>query len=147
MFRKQPNSETDLPPESPEVLSARSIEMPAHEDGAAALLLRDRVLQVLLVLTLLVNLALFAYLAIRFEALPDLLPLHFDVAGFPDRIEPKSGIFGLPLIGFIVLFINGVFGGIVHRHQRAATLLLAASGLLVQILMWVAVINIAGGLG
>ena len=110
------------------------------------LLLRDHVLQILLALALVVNLALFAYLALRFELLPDNLPLHFDVSGLPDRIDAKSGIFGLPIIGLVVFVLNTVFGAIVHRHQRAATLLLAVSALLVQVLMWVAAINIIGGL-
>jgi uncharacterized membrane protein len=108
-------------------------------------LLRDHVLQVLLGIAFVANLALFVYLALRFEALPDLLPLHFDVSGLPDRIEAKSSIFGLPIIGLTVFFLNAASGVLVHRQQRAAALLLAASALLVQILMWFATISIIGG--
>jgi len=133
----------NLPP--PEQLVA-SGTLPAQRESVFTLLLRDHVLQILLALALVVNLALFAYLALRFELLPDNLPLHFDVSGLPDRIDAKSGIFGLPIIGLVVFVLNTVFGAIVHRHQRAATLLLAVSALLVQVLMWVAAINIIGGL-
>ena len=111
-----------------------------------ALLLRDHALQILIALALVVNLALLGYLAIRFESLADNLPLHFDVSGLPDRIDAKSGIFGLPIIGLVVFVLNTALGMVVHRHQRAATLLLAASALVVQILMWLAAINISGGL-
>lgn len=110
------------------------------------LLWRDRALQVLHALALLANLALFGYLALRFEVLPDPLPLHFDAAGLPDRIEAKTGVFGLPIIGFTVFALNTALGILAHRHERAATMLLAASALLVQVLMWVALVNIAGGL-
>ncbi len=134
---------TDLPP--PEQLLA-SGTLPAQRESVFTLLLRDHVLQILLALALVVNLALFAYLALRFELLPDNLPLHFDVSGLPDRIDAKSGIFGLPIIGLVVFVLNTVFGTIVHRRQRAATLLLAVSALVVQVLMWVATINIIGGL-
>ena len=111
-----------------------------------ALLWRDHALQILIALALVVNLALFGYLAIRFESLPDNLPLHFDVSGLPDRIDVKSGIFGLPIIGLVVFILNTGLGTITHRLQRAATLLLAVSALLVQILLWFAAINIIGGL-
>ena len=117
-----------LPPETLEPVSA---DLTPREPSAFDLLLGDHVLQVLLVLALIVDLALFGYLAIRFSALPDNVPLHFDVSGLPDRIDAKAGIFGLPIIGLIVFAINVVFGVLAHRHQRAATLLLAASALLV----------------
>jgi hypothetical protein len=129
----------------PETLGSVSAELPPQEN-AFDLLVRDHVMQLLLALALVVNLALFGYLALRFQVLPDNLPLHFDVAGLPDRIDAKSNIFALPIIGLVVLVINTLFGVLVHRNQRAATLLLAVSALLVQILMWFAVVNIIGGL-
>lgn len=110
------------------------------------LLARDRALQILFALAVLGNLALFAYLGIRFDALPDPLPLHFDAAGLADRIEAKNGIFGLPIIGALVLALNFALGIPAHRRERAATLLLTTGALLVQILLWFAVNNIVGGL-
>jgi uncharacterized membrane protein len=106
----------------------------------------DHTLQFLFALALCVNLALVVYLVLRFDALPDPLPLHFDASGLADRIEAKNGIFGLPLIGFAVLMLNGVLGVPTHRRERAATILLATGALLVQILLWFAVSSIIGGL-
>jgi len=137
-------SPIDIPP-PPEQLVPRT-PLPAPEESVFALLWRDHALQILIALALVVNLALFGYLAIRFESLPDNLPLHFDVSGLPDRIDVKSGIFGLPIIGLVVFILNTGLGTITHRLQRAATLLLAVSALLVQILLWFAAINIIGGL-
>lgn len=130
----------------PETLRPVIPELPSQRERASDRLLHDRVMQVLLGLALLVDLALFGYLAIRFDVLPDNLPLHFDVTGLPDRIEAKTSIFGLPIIGLIVFVINVGLGVITHRRQRAAALLLAVSALLIQILMWFAAINIIGGL-
>lgn len=130
----------------PETLEPAEVDLTPREPSAFELLLHDHILQVLLALALLVDLALFAYLAIRFQVLPDNLPLHFDVSGLPDRIDAKTGIFGLPIIGVIVFAVNAVFGVFSHRQQRAAALLLGVSALLVQILIWFAVINIIGGL-
>jgi uncharacterized membrane protein len=137
-----------LPPEAPERLAApsRASELAEARPSALLLLLNDHAWQIFLGLALVINIALFIFLAVRFESLPDLLPLHFDVSGLPDRIEAKQGIFGLPIIGLMVLLTNTLFEVIVHRHQRAVTLLLAVSALLVQILMWLAVNNIIGGL-
>ena len=130
----------------PETLKSVTPELPADTEGAFDHLLQDRALQILFAATLLVNLALFGYLALRFDLLPDNLPLHFDVIGQPDRIEAKSSIFGLAIIGLIVFLVNAVMGTLTHRQQRAASLLLAVSALLIQILIWFATINIIGGL-
>jgi Protein of unknown function (DUF1648) len=132
-----------LPPET--LAPTRPVEISTPPDGILTLLARDRTLLVLVALALVVNLALFAYLVIRFDALPDLLPLHFDVLGQADRIEAKTSIFGLPLIGLIVFFLNSAFGALVHRPQRAAALFLTTAGLLVQLLMWIAALSIIGG--
>jgi hypothetical protein len=130
----------------PETLRSATPELPLETEGVFDHLLQDRVLQILFFATLVVNLALFGYLAIRFDVLPDNLPLHFDVTGLPDRIEAKSGIFGLAIIGLIVFLVNTVLEVLTHRHQRAASLLLAVSALLIQILIWFATFNIIGGL-
>lgn len=105
----------------------------------------DYALLFLLALTLIVNLALFAYLFLRFDALPDPLPLHFDATGQPDRIDAKAGIFALPQIGLIVALLNLTLGVLIHRRERAAARLFAAGALLTQVLMWLAVIRIVGG--
>ncbi len=139
------NTPPNIPPEALETITAQpEPEPPPILTTLFTLLWRDRAFQFLLVLTLLVNLALFAYLALRFATLPDLLPLHFDTLGLPDRIESKNGIFALPIIGILVFAINTALGIFIHQSERAATILLTAGTLSVQVLMWLAVINIAG---
>lgn len=141
--RMNPPQANLLPPET---LGSVTPELILETEGPFDHLLQDRVLQVLLTATLVVNLALFGYLALRFDALPDNIPLHFDVTGLPDRIEAKASIFGLAIIGLIVFLVNTVLGVLTHRRQRAACLLLAVSALLIQILIWFATLNIIGGL-
>jgi hypothetical protein len=135
------------PPPPPEVLEAREeFQATPTPDGRRAPLWRDHALQVLFALALVANGALFGYLLLRFDLLPDPLPLHFDASGFADRIEAKTGIFGLPLIGFSVLLLNSAVGILMRPRERAVTILLAAGALLVQILLWFAVSSIIGGL-
>jgi uncharacterized membrane protein len=141
------NPSPPVPPPPPEILARREeIVATPEPPSRLALLLRDHTLQFFFALTLIVNLALVVYLVLRFDALPDPLPLHFDASGLADRIEAKSGIFGLPLIGFIVLVLNSILGIPVQRRERAAAILLITGALLVQILLWFAVSRIIGGL-
>jgi hypothetical protein len=133
------------PPESPESLGAQAGGLVQDEaPSLIALLARDRALQIILAVTFVAVLGLFAYLAVTFDTLPDPLPLHFDASGLPDRIDAKSGIFALPIIGLIVFAANGALGTVVHRHQRAAAILLAVGALMVELLLWFAAISIAG---
>ncbi len=117
----------------------------ADEPGRLELLWHDHALQFLLGVTCLINLALIGYLVVRYDTLPDPLPLHFDAAGWPDRIEAKNSILALPGIGFVVLAANTVLGILSHRRERAATILLAAGALSVQVLLWLAAIIIVSG--
>ena len=144
---RQMSTPPPFPPPPPEVLESREESVaPPELKSRVTLLLHDHALQLLFVLALVINGALVGYLVLRFDALPDPLPLHFDAAGFADRIEAKNGIFGLPLIGFSVLILNSALGILTHRRERAATILLATSALLAQILLWFAVSSIIGGL-
>ncbi len=104
--------------------------------------LRDRYLWAMLVVALVVNLGLFAFLMIQFGNLPPLVPLHFDPAGDPDRVEPRGTIFSLAQIGLVVIAANLGFGALVYRRERLAAYLLAGIAIAVQFLLWVAAIAI-----
>lgn len=118
----------------------------AEETGWPVRLREDYVVLGLFVAALLVNIGLFGFLVLRYNSLPDPLALHFDAAGLPDRIEAKNGIVALPVIGLIVMVLNTVLGALAYRRERAATILLVIGALFVAVLMWLATINIAGGL-
>ncbi|MCX7838544.1 MAG: hypothetical protein N2559_03690 [Anaerolineae bacterium] len=134
-----------IPPPPPETLVTRAESVVSHSPSRWVLLARDHTVQVIAALAVLGNVALFIYLGLRFDALPDLITLHFDSSGLPDRIEAKSSIWGVPTIGSIVLVINTVVGIVLHSRERAATILLLTGALLAQILLWLAVHSIVGG--
>lgn len=139
------NTPPSIPPEAPESLVVRrEPPVPSALQIALVALWHDRLYQLLQGVVVIANVALFVYLMVRFANLPDPLPLHFDATGLPDRIESKNGIFALPIIGVSVLFLNGGLGILLHRRERAAAILLAIGALIVQILTWLAVVNIAG---
>jgi uncharacterized membrane protein len=104
----------------------------------------DRLVHVLLVLGLLLNLALFAYVGWRFRALPESLPLHFDILGQPDRFGVRSEIFKLPAIGLFLLVLNSLLGLAVQRWEKLGAYLLLGATSVVQVLFWLAALNIMG---
>ncbi len=103
---------------------------------------QDRPALIMLAAGLGALLALTGLLCFRFPSLPPLLPLHFDALGSPDRLGVRGQIFFIPLIGLIVLTVNGVLGGLLYRHERLAAYLLWGGALTVQILFWAAVLGI-----
>ncbi|MCS7178117.1 MAG: PH domain-containing protein [Anaerolineae bacterium] len=103
---------------------------------------KDRPALILLAGGLGLLLVLTGFLCFRFPHLPPLLPLHFDALGIPDRLGVRGQIFFIPLIGLIVLTVNGVLGGLLYQKERLAAYLLWGSALMIQILFWIAVLGI-----
>ena len=102
----------------------------------------DRLIHVFLALGLLLNLALFAYVGWRYRALPESLPLHFDILGQPDRLGVRSEIFKLPAIGLLLLALNSLFGVAIQRWEKLGAYLLLGVTIVVQMLFWLAALNI-----
>jgi uncharacterized membrane protein len=107
---------------------------------------QDRLGLGLLAFGLLAILALVGLLCFKFPALPWLVPLHFDVVGNPDRLAPRAEIFIIPLIGLLVLLLNGVLGALAYRRERVASYMLWGGSILVQVLVWTAAIGVLGHL-
>jgi Domain of unknown function (DUF1648) len=104
--------------------------------------LHDRYLWAMLIIALFVNLGLFAFLLLVQNQLPLLVPLHFDSAGQPDRIEGREAIFSLPQIGLIMILGNILVGALFYRREPLTTYLLAGVAIVVQFLLWLAAISI-----
>jgi uncharacterized membrane protein len=114
------------------------------QPAQAPALKQDVIGMVLLATTLLLMVALFLWLAATYNNLPDLLPLHFDAQGNPDRIVERREIFDLPTIGLLINLVN-IAGGLLLRQRFRmvfAPYLLWAGAMLVQVLIWIAVWNI-----
>jgi len=105
---------------------------------------RDTMGLALLAAGFLAVLALTGLLCFRFPALSRLVPLHFNVAGNPDRLGPRGQIFFIPFIGLLALVLNGVLGGLAYRYERMASYLLWSGAVLTQVLVWIAAVGILG---
>jgi hypothetical protein len=104
---------------------------------------RDRAALFLMAAGLLGVLVMFGALTFRYPSLSSDLPMHFDVAGLPDRIAPKSELFTLPVIGLLVWVFNTALGVWLYRHvQRGGAYLLWFGALAVQGIAGLALFNL-----
>jgi uncharacterized membrane protein len=104
----------------------------------------DRLVHVLLVLGLLLNLALFACIGWRYRALPESLPLHFDILSQPDRLGVRSEVFKLPAIGLLLFVLNSLLSLAIQHWEKVGAHLLLGVTPVVQVLLWLAALNIMG---
>lgn len=110
----------------------------------AAPVWRDRWFWATVLLAFVANAALFGVIALRYPALPERLPLHFDAQGMVDRVGFKSGLIVVPTIGALSLAANGVLGTILHGRERLAAYLLAGMAVTLQVVLWIAALGILG---
>jgi hypothetical protein len=83
-----------------------------------------------------------AVIAFRFDALPDPIVLHFDAAGQPNQMAPKSDLLRLPLFGLICLVADWVLGVWVHPREKVLARLLWLGGAIVQFVLLIAVLRL-----
>lgn len=104
---------------------------------------RDRPAQVTLAAAMVLNSALFAYLASIYGQLPAAVPLHFSQSGLVDRMAAPANLFVLPSLGALTWLTNGVIGSIFYQHQERQLLafLLWAAAIAMQVLTWGALIG------
>jgi hypothetical protein len=120
---------------------ARKLEQARMEGGLAGLpVWRDRMALVLLASSAVANAGLFAYIAFRYQSLPEIVPLLSE-AGQVTLIGAREELFELPVIGLAVVLANTALGFVLHRRERLLTYALGAIALLVQILVWSAAMS------
>ncbi len=87
---------------------------------------RDRLAHLLLALGLGANLMMFAYLCWRYPA------------------SGRVDVFRLPAMGLVTLIANSSLGVVIHSRQRVGAYLLWGGAIAVQLLSWLAALNIVG---
>ena len=104
----------------------------------------DRVALMLLVGSALLLLLLWLLVVLSMSSLPDLLPLHFDVTGNPDRIGERGELYRLPMIASLIFGAN-VGAGLWLRlrdDRLFSPYLLCAGTLVIQLLFVIGTWNI-----
>ena len=86
--------------------------------------------------------AMLWFILLRFDSVPQTLPLHYNTLGQPDRIGSPREIFLLPLIAGVVAAANIALAWSVIRFDRFAAHLLLTGTCLVQAVTWVALLKL-----
>jgi hypothetical protein len=81
-------------------------------------------------------LVVLAVIAIKFDALPEQVALHFDASGL------KSDLPRLPLLGVAVLVVNWLLGIWLHARERLLARLLWLGGAIVQLVLLMGVLRL-----
>jgi hypothetical protein len=111
-------------------------------DGQALVLFADRPAVVLLLAGGALIAAMLWFILLRYDAVPQTLPLHYNATGQPDRIGAPREIFLLPLITALVAVANLTLAWSVVRFDRFAARLLLSGTCLVQAVAWVALLKL-----
>jgi len=102
----------------------------------------DRVAHYLLITGITMCLLLFGLVSLRFPNLPPVLSMHYNALGLSDRTGPATQVFILPFIGLLALGVNTLLGGLFYRREQVASYLLWGGIIVVQVLLWVATVNL-----
>jgi len=102
----------------------------------------DRVAHGLILAGAALCLLLFGLVTFRYPDLPNVIPLHYNLAGIVDRRGPMSQAFILPLIGLLALGANTFLGGLFYRREQMASYLLWGGAIIVQLLLWIGTVNL-----
>ena len=138
-----PEAPLGLPPAAIPGSPEAPLGLPANP-SQLELLQEDRLSLALMIAPPIALIALLLWLGPAYDNLPDLMPLHFDAQGNPDRIGARSEILILPAIGLIVYLVN-ISSGLLLRlrfKMSFAANLLWGGAFMVQVLIWLTVWNI-----
>jgi hypothetical protein len=91
---------------------------------------------------MLVLLLILATINLRYDSLPDQVPLHFDVGGQPSQMSARSDLLRLPLLALVCLVLNWIVGVAVHPREKVLARLLWLVGVIVELILLIGVVHV-----
>jgi hypothetical protein len=128
--------------ERSEDVSSEAILHVNEPNAAPWTAIADIWLPICVALGTLVLLIILGTIELRYDLLPDRVPLHFDVGGEPSQIAPKSDLLRLPLLGLLVLAANWALGIAVHPRERVLARLFWLVAVVVEVVLLIGVVRI-----
>lgn len=104
--------------------------------------LRDATFPLLLLASLALLAVSVGYVSLKWDGLPETIPLHFAADGTPDQLGAREEIFRVPGIGAAIMIANLGLGLALYARERAAARMLWAASVVVQLLALVATARI-----
>jgi uncharacterized membrane protein len=105
---------------------------------------RDRLFWLILGLAALADLLGFGWMAARYAALPESIPLHVAGTGEVARIASKASLLMIPILGSLATLVNGFLGLALHARERVGSYLLMGALLLVHLVVGLALWQVLG---
>lgn len=104
-------------------------------------LFADRMIPILLAGGAVGVMLMVALLSSQLDGLAEAIVIHLDAAGVPDRWGPPEVLWRLPLMATMVILLNLVIAWAVSPLDRFAARFMLAASLIVQLIVWVAVLD------
>jgi uncharacterized membrane protein len=101
-------------------------------------LLQDSLSVGFIAAAVLLDFAIMLIVVLRYSSLPDMLVMHWNVDGAPDRIGPTRQIWIIPIISWLVTIGNFAFAWGVDAIDRFAARFLLAATLVVELMALIA---------
>lgn len=103
---------------------------------------RDKVILAILVLSLIINIALWVFLKIFIKPGPVPLTLHYTIYFGPDLLGEAWQVFSIPLVGLMVILVNAILGNFIYCRDKFTAYFLIAILPVVQVFLWVGAITL-----
>ncbi len=98
---------------------------------------KDRLILTILVLSFLINAALWIFLKVFIKSGPVPLTLHYTIYFGPDLLGEAWQVFTIPLAGFVIILINIVLGFLIYPRDRTTSYFLVGILPIIQVFLWV----------
>jgi uncharacterized membrane protein len=95
----------------------------------------DRLSWILAAAAIILDAAVWTYVALRQGSLPDVLPIHYSSSGQVDRIGLRQQLFILPAIGLLTLLANAALSVFLRRRDQQLGHMLLSISIVVQLLL------------
>lgn len=127
------------PARSRQARTLPQVRVPRFVSSAA--LVSDRTSLMLLAATAFSIVVMWAVFGSRISHAGPVVALHLDAVGVPDRWGPAKSLWRLPLLATMVPLMNLVIAWAIARFDQFASRFLLATGLCLQLLVWIAAIR------
>jgi hypothetical protein len=102
----------------------------------------DKLGRGLILAGVLLNMAIYFLLLLKFNDLPDILRIHFNKVGQVDRLGDRGELMLLPFIGLVTVVANSIGGALLQLKETIPAYLLYAAGGVMQFLVGTALLVI-----
>jgi len=103
---------------------------------------RDKFIRINLFFSLVINILIWLWLSLQIRALPELIPLHYNIYFGIDLLGYWYQVFLMPFFGILVILLNFFLGSIIYQKEKILSKFLAGTSSFIQVIIFLASIFI-----